>query len=181
LKNNKIDIKYIHACNSAAILNFPEAHYNMVRPGIMIYGYYPSEELIDSVQLKPSMVLKSQIVFLKEVPENTSISYNRTFITKRPSKIATVPIGYADGFRRSLSNNGFVAVKNQRVPIVGTVCMDMFMIDVTEIPDVRIGDEVRIFDNDLVTVDEIAKRCNTINYEIIATLGTRIPRIYEEK
>jgi alanine racemase len=178
IKKNNIDIKYIHACNSAGILNFPAAHYNLVRPGIMIYGYYPDVSVKDKISLKPCMVLESKIVFLKEVEEGIYISYNKTFKTKRKSIIATIPIGYGDGLPRMLSNKGFVVIKNEKVPIIGNVCMDALMVDVTDLRDIKTGDNVYIFDNVNITVEDIAKECNTINYEIISTLGVRIPKVY---
>ena len=141
----------------------------------MLYGYYPSEDLKDKIDLKPCMKLKSKISFIKEVEEGTSISYGRTYITSKKSKIANVPIGYADGIKRKLSNKGSVVIKGKKVPIVGTVCMDSFMVDVTGL-DVQIGDEVYIWDNEIITVDEIAKQCDTINYEIISTISNRVIR-----
>ena len=128
------------------------------------------------VQLEPICMLSSRISFFKEVPENTSISYGRTFITNKKSIIANIPIGYADGIRRSLSNKGHVVIKNQKAPIVGKVCMDSFMIDVTNIKNVKIGDEVFIWDNKIITLEEIAKQCDTINYEILSTISNRVVR-----
>jgi len=141
----------------------------------MLYGYYPSEYLKDKINLKPCMKLKSKISFIKEVEEGTSISYGRTYITSKKSKIANVPIGYADGIKRKLSNRGNVVIKGKKVPIIGTVCMDSFMVDVTGL-DVKIGDEVYIWDNEIITVDEIANQCDTINYEIISTISNRVIR-----
>ncbi len=178
LSKKGIDISIKHACNSAAILNFPEAHYDMVRPGLMLYGYYPNQDLRKEIDLIPSLALKSKVVFLKEVPENTSISYSRTFKTRSASRIATIPIGYADGYRRALSNKGRVVINGVAAPIVGTICMDMCMADVTHIPDVKVGDEVILFDQYNITVEDIAKTCGTINYEIISTIGARVPRVY---
>lgn len=168
-------LKYIHACNSAGILNFPEAHFNLVRPGIMLYGYYPTLELKNKITLKPVTELKAKISFLKNVPSGTYISYGKTFITKRPSKIATVNIGYADGVRRSLSNKGNVVINGKIAPIVGTICMDCFMIDVTDI-DVNVNDEVFIWDNENITVEDIANTCNTINYEILTGISENVYR-----
>ncbi len=178
LKERGIGIPLKHACNSAAIINFPEAHYDIVRQGLMLYGYYPDQRLRDKLELKPSLTLKSKVAYIKEVPLGTPVSYNCTFTTERVSKIATIPIGYADGYRRELSNKGSVVINGCRAPIVGIVCMDMFMADVTHIPDVKAGDEVILFDNSNITVDEIAQLCRTINYEIISTVGSRVPRVY---
>lgn len=178
LKERGIEIPLKHACNSAAIINFPEAHYDIVRPGLMLYGYYPDQSLRDKLELMPSLTLKSKVAYIKEVPPGTSVSYNCTYTTERVSKIATIPVGYADGYRRELSNKGSVVINGYGAPIVGTVCMDMFMVDVTHIPDVKAGDEVILFDHSNITVDEIAKLCGTINYEIIAIVGSRVPRVY---
>lgn len=169
-------IKYIHCGNSAAIIQIKDLPGNMIRPGIMLYGYLPDESLKNMVQLEPSCMLSSRISFIKEVPKNTSISYGRTFITNKKSIIANIPIGYADGIRRSLSNKGHVVIKNQKAPIVGKVCMDSFMIDVTNIKNVKIGDEVFIWDNKIITLEEIAKQCDTINYEILSTISNRVVR-----
>ena len=141
----------------------------------MLYGYYPSEDLKNKINLKPCMKLKSKISFIKEVDEGTSISYGRTYIASKKSKIANVPIGYADGIKRKLSNKGNVVISGKKVPIVGTVCMDSFMVDVTNL-DVKIGDDVYIWDNEILTVDEIANQCDTINYEIISTISNRVIR-----
>lgn len=178
LKMENIEIKYKHACNSAGIIAYPQAHYNLVRPGISLYGYHPDESLKDKIELKPSAELKSKVSFIKEVEEGTAISYNRKFITNRKSIIATVPIGYADGIKRNLTNKGKVYINGKFAPIVGTVCMDGFMIDVTDIPNVKIGDEVVIFDNKHITLEELAKTCDTITNEIISCISNRVPREY---
>ncbi len=178
LKNENIEIKYKHTCNSAGIICYPQAHYNLVRPGISIYGYYPDESMKNKIELKPSAVLKSKISFIKNVDIGTSISYNRKFVTNRKSVIATVPLGYADGIRRELTNKGKVYINGRFAPIVGSVCMDSFMIDVTDISDVKIGDEVVIFDNINITLEELAKDSNTINYEILSCISNRVPREY---
>lgn len=170
------NLRYIHCCNSAGVIDFKDAHFNLVRPGLILYGYYPVDYLKDKIDLKPSIKLKSKISFLKTVPEGTSISYGRTFITKRESKIATVPLGYADGLRRCLSNKGKVVINGKIAPIVGTVCMDCFMVDVTDLDDVNVYDDVYIWDNENIHVEDIAKIYGTINYEVISTLSARIRR-----
>ncbi len=175
------DIQYIHAAASNGIINYPESHYNLVRPGMIMYGYNSGEGINEKIALKPVARLKSKITFLKNVKEGTSISYARDFITKRESKIATIPIGYADGFRRSLSNNGQVVIRGQKVPIIGKVCMDNFMADVTDLEKVEVGDEVWIWDNEQITLDEIAHKNNTINYEILSTISNRVPRKFISK
>ena len=117
-----------------------------------------------------------KITFIKEVEEGTSISYSRKFITNRKTKVATIPIGYADGIRRILTNLGEIVINEKRAPIIGTICMDSFMVDVTDIPDVNIGDDVFIWDNEIITLEEIARKCGTINYEILCTISDRVPR-----
>ena len=160
------------------MINFPEAHYNLVRPGMIMYGYESATGVQEKIKLKPVAKLKSKITFLKAVQEGISISYGKTYTTQRESKIATVPIGYADGFRRCHSNNGYVVIGNQKVPIVGKVCMDSFMVDVTELKEVQVGDDVWIWDNEKITLEEVANRCDTINYEIISTISNRVPRVF---
>ena len=133
---------------------------------------------MEKINLKPICKLKSKVTFLKEVPENTSIGYSRSFITKRRTKVATIPIGYADGLRRALSNKGEVVIRNKKVPIIGNVCMDSCMLDVTDLDDVSVGDDVYIWDNKNITLEEVARLCDTINYEIISTISYRVPRIF---
>ena len=174
------DIKYVHSLASNGIIKFKEYQHNLVRPGIIMYGYESGNGIKEEINLKPVATLKSKITFLKEVEENTSISYGRRYITKRKSKIATVPIGYADGLRRVLSNVGEVIINNQKAPIVGSICMDSFMVDVTDLENVNIGDDVYIWDNKNITLEEIAKKCDTINYEILSTIGKRVPRKFIE-
>ena len=170
------DIKYIHAAASNALLNYPEARFNLVRPGIIIYGYAGEENTLKKIKLKPIAELKAKVVFLKDVPEGTSIGYSRSYITTRETKVANVPIGYADGFRRDFSNGWEVLIRGKKVPIIGKVCMDSFMVDVTDINDVQVGDEVIIWDNKNITLEQLAKKCGTINYEILCTIGARVPR-----
>jgi alanine racemase len=170
------NLKYIHCCNSAGLVNFPEAHFNAVRPGLLIYGYYPSEDLKNKITVKPSIKLKSKISFIKEVNPGTSISYGRSFITQRKTTVATVPLGYADGIRRALSNRGQVVINGQLAPIIGKVCMDCFMVDVTDLPDVKVEDDVYIWDNEKITVEDIATIYDTINYEVISTISERVVR-----
>ena len=180
IKERVKDVKYIHAAASNAIINYPEAQYNLVRPGMILYGYESAEGIQEKITLKPVTKLKSKITLLKTVEKGTSISYGRSFITTKESKIATVPIGYADGFRRTLSNNGHVVIRGHKVPIIGKICMDGFMADVTDLDEVEVGDDVWIWDNEHITLDEVAHRCNTINYEIISTISNRVPRMRQE-
>lgn len=172
------NIKYIHAEASNGILNVNSKICNLVRPGILLYGYTPTDTILTKIDLKPVAKLKSHISFIKEVEEGTSISYGRTFITPKKMTIATVAIGYADGIRRNLSNKGKVVVKDTIANIVGTVCMDSFMIDVTNIKDVKVGDYVYIWDNKNITLEDVARECNTINYEILSTISNRVPRVF---
>ena len=175
------NLKYIHSAASNGLVNFPEAQYNLVRPGIIMYGYESGEGILDKIDLKPVCKLKSKITLLKTVPAGTSIGYARSFITTRETKVATVPIGYADGLRRDLSNGGEVLINGQKVPIIGKVCMDGFMADVTDLAEVKMGDDVWIWDNEKITLEQVALKCNTINYEIMSTISNRVPRVFTEK
>jgi len=160
----------------------PDSHLDMVRPGIATYGLYPSDEVDKShVALKPVMTLKSRIIQLKTVPAGFNISYGITYQTKKPTTIATVPVGYADGFSRLLSNRGYMLVHGQKVPIVGRVCMDLTMLDVGSVRGVEIEDEVVVFGqdgNESITADEVAAKLSTINYEIVSTITGRVARVY---
>ena len=179
LTNNGIEFKYIHSSASSGILNYMEkTKGNLIRPGILIYGYMPSENTQNKIGIKPVAKLKSKVVFLKTVGKGTSISYGNTYITQKESKIATIPIGYADGIRRALSNKGRVYINGEYATMIGNVCMDNFMVDVTHIKDIKIGDEVIIWDNKNITLEEIANKCDTINYEILCTIGKRVRRKY---
>ncbi|MGE5304684.1 MAG: alanine racemase [Alphaproteobacteria bacterium] len=171
----------VHLANSAATITLPAAHFNMVRPGLMLYGIYPSPAMAAHITLRPVLSWKSRILQLKKVPAGASISYGRTFITRRESLIATIPVGYADGYSRLLSNVGAMLVKGKRAPVAGTVCMDLTMIDVTDIGGVQQGDEVVLLGrqgNAVISADEMAAWSNTISYEILTSIGTRVPRIY---
>lgn len=170
-----------HCGNSAAILDMPELQLDMVRAGIIIYGMYPSSEVSESVVLKPAMKLKSCISYVKEVASDVSIGYGRTYFTDKKTMVATVPVGYADGYSRKCSNKARVIVKGQYAPVIGNVCMDQLMIDVTHIPDVRIGDDVVIMGQEsglCVSAEELAEIQDTINYEIVCNVGKRVPRVF---
>ncbi len=169
-------LKYIHLEASNGLLNYNVDFCNLVRVGILLYGYKSSNDTLNKIVLNPVAKLKSKICFIKEVAEHFSVSYGKTYITDRITKIATVGIGYADGIRRSLSNKGEVIIKNKKCKIIGTVCMDSFMVDVTGV-DALVGDDVYIWDNDIITVDEIALELGTINYEILSTISDRVERI----
>lgn len=172
-----IKIKIRHIAESAAILEIPEAHLDMVRSGIITYGLYPSNEVQKNIDLKSAMKLKAKIIFLKKIPAGTSIGYGREFIAKKNSVIATLPIGYADGYIRAYKNF-FVEVHGKLAPIAGRICMDQFMADVTEIPDAKVGDEVILFGSDNISIDDAAKHLQTINYEITCLISNRVPRIF---
>ncbi len=177
-----ISIKFRTHANSAATMEVPEAWFDAVRPGIILYGCYPSNEVDKSLlSLKPAMTLKASIVFLKRVPAGTSISYGRKFVTERESVIATIPIGYADGYPRLLSGKGRVLIRGQYAPVVGNICMDQCMVDVTDIPNVKKYDEVVLIGKqgeNTILADEIAEKTGTINYEIVCRIGKRVPRVY---
>ncbi len=171
-----------HAANSGALIDMPDSHLDMVRPGIATYGLHPSDEVDKSrVDLRPVMSVKSRVIHLKRVPPGFNISYGITFQTKNQTSIATVPVGYADGFNRLLSSRGHMLVHGQRVPIVGRICMDLTMLDVGNVSGVALEDEVVVFGeqgNEAVTADEIASHIDTINYEIVSTVTARVPRVY---
>lgn len=172
-----------HAANSAGTIEYPETHLNMVRPGIALYGLYPSKEVDKSkIDLKPAMTLKANVIHVNDVECGTCISYGRIFTTKRESRIATIPIGYADGFTRLLNEKAMVLIKGEKVPVVGKICMDQCMADITDIKgDVMVGDEVVIFGSqggNEISIDEVAAKIGTINYEVVCIIGKRIPRVY---
>lgn len=173
----KIPIK--HICNSAGIMMYPEMHLDMVRPGVILYGMYPSNEVDKSrLDLIPAMTLKSRITLVKKVGAGRGVSYGKEYITDKPTKIATVPIGYADGYLRKTAKEGRMLVHGVKVPIIGRICMDQCMIDVTNVHNIDKGDEVIIFGREGVTIDDLAGWLDTINYEIACVIGKRIPRIY---
>ncbi len=171
-----------HCANSAGIMDFPEYQLDMVRSGIITYGLYPSDELDAShIDINPAMELKSHVIHIKEINKGDSIGYGGTYVADDVRKIATIPVGYGDGYLRSLSNKGIVLIRGKRAPIVGRVCMDQFMVDVTDIPDIEIKDEVTLFGRDgdeFLPVDEVANLAGSFNYEFCCDVGLRIPRIY---
>lgn len=179
LVKENFDIKYVHASASNGLLNYPEDFTNLVRPGYIMYGYESFEGVNKLIDLKPVCKLKSKITFIKDVDEGSSISYSRTYQASKNIKVATIPIGYADGLRRCLSNKGMVVINGKKLPIIGKVCMDGIMVDVTDLDKVEIGDDVYIWDNNLITLDDVANNCDTIGYEIISTISSRVPRIFK--
>ena len=182
LKEKDVTFQYEHCANSAAIIDVKEANFDLVRAGISIYGLYPSEEVKkENVKLKPAMVLKSHVAFVKEIEAGTPISYGGTFVSKEKMKIATIPVGYADGYPRSLSNVGYVLIRGKKAPIVGKVCMDQFMVDVTHIDGANFGDRVTLVGqdgNETISVEDLSDLSGRFNYEFICDLGKRIPRVY---
>lgn len=176
MEKEGVHIPIKHAANSAAIIDAPSLGLDMVRSGIITYGLKPSS-FVGDIDIIPALKLKSHVVHLKTVPKGTPISYGRTYVTQSERVIATIPVGYADGYPRSLSNRGRVAINGHYAPITGRVCMDQFMVDVTDIPSVKIGDTVSLID-EMIPVEEIAELDGTINYEILCKISDRVPRIY---
>jgi alanine racemase len=170
------ELKYKHICSGEAIFNPSCKLFNMVRPGYILHGYYPCDEMKSSIKLLPAYVWKSFVSRLSDVPKGSRISYGHTFFAERDSKIVSVPVGYSDGLPRLLSNKGSMVVSGHKVPIVGNITMDYTMIDVTDIP-VSVGDEVYVFDNEVVTIDDMAKFSETIGYEILTNIKTKNLRI----
>ncbi|MDH4163358.1 MAG: alanine racemase [Nitrospirota bacterium] len=180
IEERGVSVPLRHAANSAAVLEYDRALFTMVRPGIMLYGCNPLESGVDA-GLRPVLSLRTRIAFLKKLPAGTPVSYGRTFVTKRESLIATVPLGYADGYRRGLSNRGEMLVRGQRAAVAGRVCMDMTMLDVTDVPGVAEGDDVVAIgsqEKERITADEIASRTGTISYEVLCGISSRVPRSY---
>ena len=178
IKEKYPNIKYIHSNASNGLLNYNNEITNMVRPGIIMYGYPSFDGVSRLIDIKPVCKLKTKVTFIKSVSSGESISYSRTFIAPKDMKIATIPIGYADGLRRSLSNKGYVLIHGKKAKIVGSICMDSTMIDVSDIDNVCLEDEVFIWDNENITLEEIASMCETINYEILCGISTRVKRIF---
>ncbi len=177
-------IKYTHMANSAATVRLSESHFNMVRPGIMLYGSYPAPDLGKAIDLKPVMELKTEVLQIKHLPAGSPVSYDRTFITEGDSIMATLPVGYGDGLPRSLSNRGHVLIRGQRAPIRGLVCMDLTVCDVTGIKGVRPGDEAVIIGRqgtEEVRAEDIAAMTGTISYEVFCKISKRVPRIFITK
>ncbi|WP_250278403.1 alanine racemase [[Clostridium] colinum] len=166
-----------HISNSGAILDLEEYRLDMVRAGIILYGMYPSNQVLKTINLKPAMSLKTHISYVKEVEENVSVSYCRTYFTNKKTKIATIPVGYADGYARALSNKARVFINGEYANVIGNICMDQFMIDVTHISNIKQGD-IAILMGEGITAEEIASLQGTINYEIVCNIGKRVPRVY---
>lgn len=178
-KNFHIPLK--HAANSGAILDLPETFLDMVRPGVMMYGYYPSNETTESIELKPAMTFKSIVSFVKSVPAGACVSYGRKYFAQQPTKIVTIPVGYADGYNRLLTNKGRVTIRGKQFPVVGRVCMDLILADIGDDDSIEVGDEVILFgrpEENAFTVDEICTLIDTIPYEVTCWVSKRVPRVY---
>ena len=177
IEGRGVSIPLKHIAESAAILELPEAHFDMVRSGIITYGLYPSDEVERTIELRSAMTLKARVVFVKKIPRGTSIGYGRDFVAERDSVIATLPLGYADGYIRAFKGF-FVEINGKRAPIAGRVCMDQVMIDVTDIEGVKVGDEAILWGSPTLTIDDAARHLNTINYEITCLVSSRVPIKY---
>jgi alanine racemase len=179
-----IEIPIRHMDNSGAILNYPDFKLNMVRPGLMTYGIYPGPDTESKARLAPVMSFKTNVILLKDFPAGCGIGYNSTFVTSRPARIATIPVGYGDGYAVILSNQGEALIRGKRAPIVGRVSMDMCTVDVTHIPECRTGDEVVLLGKqgrEFISAGEIAAKAQTISYEVVCALGKRAPRVFIQK
>lgn len=184
LAGHGVSIPIAHCSNSAAIIDMPEAHMDLVRAGISLYGMWPSSEVQkENISLRPALSLKSCIVFLKELEQGRAVSYGATYETSGNQRIATIPVGYGDGYPRSLSNRGYVLVHGRRAPICGRICMDQFMVDVTDIPEAAEGDTVTLVGTDgaeTITMEGVGELSGRFNYEFACDLGKRIPRVYKK-
>jgi alanine racemase len=170
-----------HAANSAAIIDLPEAHLDMVRPGIMIYGHFPSSEVSSRLPLRPALTLRTEIGHLKSLQPGESVSYGRLFVASRQTKVAILPVGYADGYDRKLSNRAQVLVQGRRAPVIGIICMDMTAVDVTDIPGVKAGNEVILLGRQgkgEISAEQIAAWLDTISYEVLTRIGSQVERVY---
>ncbi len=182
VRERGVDIPMLHCSNSAGILDLPEANLDMVRAGITLYGLHPSEDVhMERVDSRPVLSLKSRLAHVKWLPAGSGISYGATYVTDGPRLIATIPVGYGDGYARALSNKGEVIIRGRRAPIRGRICMDQFMADVTGIPGVRVGDQATLVGRDgdeCITLEELGERSGRFNYEFACDLGKRVPRVY---
>lgn len=177
LEDKGVSFELRHCANSAATLNNPEYQLDMVRPGIIMYGLNPSSHF-DKFDLKPAFKLKSIVSMIKTIQKGTTISYGKTFVAQKQMKVATIPVGYADGYPRSLSNKGFVMINGKKAKILGRVCMDQMIVDITEIDNVKVGQNVLLFGDKDLTIDDFSALCQTINYETVCVIGKRVPRVY---
>lgn len=182
LKKDNIEFRITHCANSAGILEFPKSHCDLVRAGVVLYGLWPSNDVErNGVDLRPSMSLKSHIVFVKDIPAGTSISYGGTYVSSKPMRIATVPVGYADGYPRSLSSKGYVLIRGKKAGILGRICMDQMMVDVSDIPDASVLDEVVLLGKQgdhCIYAEELGDMSGRFNYEFVSEIAPRVPRVY---
>ena len=181
LRERGVQVKIRHMDNSAGIMNFHK-HYDLVRAGIVTYGMYPSNEVkFEDLPLQPALSWSSRVTCVKTLPAGREISYGGTYVTTKPTVVATIPVGYADGYRRSLSGKFYVLIHGQKAPILGRICMDQMMVDVTDIPDVAVGDKVVLVGADgenVITMEEISAAADTFNYEFVCGISRRVPRYY---
>ena len=182
VRKQGLTVPLLHTANSAAIVRFPDSHFSLVRPGIMLYGYHTLPASIPAPDLRPALSLRTTIVQLRTIPRGGTVSYNGTFVATRRTRIAVLPIGYADGYSRRLSHRGSVLIQGCRAPIVGLVCMDMIMVDVTNLAPVQVGETATLIGHqgqESIWADEMADWIGTIPYEILCGIGSRVPRLYE--
>jgi alanine racemase len=182
IRKRGLTLPLVHTANSAAIVRFPDAHFSLVRPGIMLYGYHTLPATVPAPDLRPVLSLRTRVVQLRTIPPGGTVSYNGTFVATRPTRIAVLPIGYADGYSRQLSHRGSVLIQGRRAPIVGLVCMDMIMVDVTDLAPVQVGETVTLIGQqggESIWADEVAGWIGTIPYEVLCGIGARVPRLYE--
>ncbi len=178
----KIKIPVIHAANSGAILDIPESYFDMVRPGVMMYGYYPSPDTTESIHIHPAMTLTTQVLHIKTVPPDTYVSYGRLYRTRSTTRIATLPVGYADGYDRDLTNKAEALIRGKRYPVVGRVCMDLIMVDVGNNNEISIGDSVVLYGQqgpESISIQDIAIKLDTIPYQVTCWVSDRVPRSYK--
>lgn len=183
LEKKNIHIPLKHAANSGAVLDMAESFFDMVRPGIMTYGWYPSDETSESVPIKPVMTFKTRVLYIKRIQAGESVSYGREFIAAKPTRIATICVGYADGYNRLLGNHGEVLIRGKKYPVVGRVCMDLIHADLGDNTEIQEGDEVVLFGKQgdaEITVTEICEKLGTIPYEVCCWVSRRVPRVYVE-
>ena len=184
LDASKACIPLRHMANSGAILGYPEAYFNMVRPGLSLYGLYPSEDISRDIGIRPVMSFKTRIIHIKNMESGDVVGYGRTYRITKPTRVATLPLGYDDGYNRLLSNQGEVLIRGKKASIIGRVCMDQCFVDVTNIKDVSVGDEVVLYGSqaqESIPIESIAKQLNTIPYEVTCSISKRVPRIYTNK
>ena len=180
----KVSIPLRHMANSGAILGYPEAYFNMVRPGLSLYGLYPSEDVSRDIGIKPVLTFKTRIIHIKDMNAGDVVGYGRTYRIDKPTRVATLPLGYDDGYNRLLSNQGEVIIRGKKSSIIGRVCMDQCFVDVTHIKDISVGDEAVLYGSqgqESIQIESIAKQLNTIPYEVICNISKRVPRIYINK